>query len=87
MKVLDSAFAQGFVKFADDGWQLRYHERNGGNLSYRIPAEDVEAVKEDLDFTRPWQEIGAEVKGLAGEFFTIEPPGSPGVYKYYVIWI
>ena len=75
MKVLESAFAQSFAKFADDGWKLGYHERNGGNLSYRIPTEDVEAVKEDLDFTRPWQEIGTEVKGLAGEYFMVTGSG------------
>lgn len=33
MKVLESEFAKGFIRMADDGWQLRYHERNGGNLS------------------------------------------------------
>ena len=75
MKVLDSAFAQSFVKFADDGWQLGYHERNGGNLSYRIPAEDAEAVKEDLDFSRPWLEIGTDVPDLAGEFFMVTGSG------------
>ena len=75
MKVLESAFACSFAKFADDGWKQGYHERNGGNLSYRIPTEDIEAVKEDLDYSRPWQEIGAEVKGLAGEFFMVTGSG------------
>ena len=75
MKVLESAFAQSFAKFADDGWKQGYHERNGGNLSYRIPTEYVEAVKEDLDFSRPWQEIGTEVPDLAGEFFMVTGTG------------
>ena len=75
MKVMESAFAKGFVKMAEDGWQLRYHERNGGNLSYRIPAEDVESVREDLDLTGEFLPIGTEVPGLAGEFFMVTGSG------------
>ena len=75
MKVLDSAFAQSFIQFADDGWQQGYHERNGGNLSYRIPAEDIEAVKEDLSFDRDFAPIGTDVPGLAGEYFMVTGSG------------
>ena len=75
MKVMDSAFAQGFVKFADDGWQLRYHERNGGNLSYRIPTEEVDSVRDDLDFTRDFMPIGTDVPDLANEFFMVTGSG------------
>ena len=48
MKVLDAEFVQGFIRMANDGWEQGWHERNGGNLSYRIRLEEVEAVKEDL---------------------------------------
>ncbi|MBE6633587.1 MAG: rhamnulose-1-phosphate aldolase [Ruminococcaceae bacterium] len=75
MKVMDSAFARGFAKMADDGWQLRFHERNGGNLSYRIPAEEIEAVREDLNLTGDFLPIGTEVPGLAGEFFMVTGSG------------
>ena len=36
MKILESKFVQGFIRMADDGWQQGWHERNGGNLSYRV---------------------------------------------------
>ena len=42
MKILDSKFMKGFIKMADDGFQQGWHERNGGNLSYRLKAEEVE---------------------------------------------
>ena len=42
MKILESKFVQGFIKMADDGYQQGWHERNGGNLSYRLKAEEVE---------------------------------------------
>ena len=36
MRVLDTAFAKGFIRVCDDGFNQNWHERNGGNLSYRI---------------------------------------------------
>ena len=42
MKFLDAEFVQGFIRMADDGWQQGWHERNGGNLSYRVKPEEVE---------------------------------------------
>ena len=45
MKVLDAEFVKGFIQMAEDGWQKGWHERNGGNLSYRIRPEEIESVK------------------------------------------
>ena len=45
MKVLDAEFVKGFMRMADDGWLQGWHERNGGNLSYRIRPEEVASVK------------------------------------------
>ena len=36
MKILDSKFVRGFIKMANDGYLQGWHERNGGNLSYRL---------------------------------------------------
>lgn len=74
MKVLESKFAKGFIRMADDGWQLRYHERNGGNLSYRIRPEEIEEVKENLT-EGEWREIGATAKDVAGEYFMVTGSG------------
>lgn len=41
MKVLDTKFVRGFIKMAEDGFQQGWHERNGGNLSYRLKEEEV----------------------------------------------
>ncbi len=38
MKVTDSKCVQGFIRMCTDGWDLGGHERNGGNLSYRMKA-------------------------------------------------
>ena len=44
MRVLDAEFVKNFIRTANDGWEQGWHERNGGNLSYRIRLEEVEAV-------------------------------------------
>ena len=61
MKVLETEFARGFIRMANDGWEQGWHERNGGNLSYRMKKEEAEAAIEELDQTRSWQEIRTSV--------------------------
>ena len=48
MKFLDAEFVKGFIRMANDGWEQGWHERNGGNLSYRVKPEEVESVKENF---------------------------------------
>ena len=75
MKVTEAAFVQGFIRMCDDGFKQNWHERNGGNLSYRIKPEEVDEVKEELCFDKPWQPIGTSVPGLAGEYFLVTGSG------------
>ena len=44
MKVLDAEFVQGYIRMANDGWEQGWHERNGGNLTYRMKPEEVEML-------------------------------------------
>ena len=74
MKVLDAEFVKGFIRMATDGWEQGWHERNGGNLSYRIKSEEVESVKEELS-PKEWQPIGTSVPELAGEYFLVTGSG------------
>ena len=60
MKFLDAEFVQGFIRMANDGWEQGWHERNGGNLSYRVKPEEVEAVRENFQ-EKEWQPIGTTV--------------------------
>lgn len=75
MKVLDTAFAKGFIRVCDDGFNQNWHERNGGNLSYRIKPEEVESVKEELSYDGEWQPIGTSVPALSGEYFMVSGSG------------
>lgn len=81
MHVLDEAFAKSFIRMANDGWDQGWHERNGGNLSYRLRPEDVNAIADVLAATKPgrWQPICAkepmELANIAGELFLITAAG------------
>lgn len=74
MRFLDAEFVQGFIRMANDGWEQGWHERNGGNLSYRVKEEEVLSVKENFE-PGDWKEIGAHVPGLAGEYFLVTGSG------------
>ncbi|WP_026670028.1 rhamnulose-1-phosphate aldolase [Butyrivibrio sp. AE3006] len=75
MRVLDSEFAKGFCRMCVDGFYQGWHERNGGNLSYRIKDEEIASVKEDLKEDGEWKEIGTSVPALAGEYFMVTGSG------------
>lgn len=75
MKVLDAKFAQGFIRMCNDGWEQGWHERNGGNLSYRIKEEEIAEVMDDLKTDGAWKEIGTSVPTLANEYFLVTGSG------------
>ncbi|MCM1175952.1 MAG: rhamnulose-1-phosphate aldolase [Blautia sp.] len=75
MRILDTKFVRGFIKMADDGFHQGWHERNGGNLSYRLKPEEVEGIKARLNDNGEWVPVGASVPGLAGEYFLVTGSG------------
>ena len=75
MRVLDAEITKGFIRMCNDGWEQGWHERNGGNLSYRIKDEEIEGVKDDLSFDGEWKAIGTCVPQLAGEYFLVTGSG------------
>ena len=75
MKVTDSKCVQGFIRMCTDGWDLGWHERNGGNLSYRMKDEEVAEIKSNFTDKNEWQDIGTSVPNLAGEYFIVTGSG------------
>ncbi len=78
MKVQDTKFMQGYIRMCNDGWEQNWHERNGGNLTYRMKAQEVAEVADLLKKDGEWKEIGTAVPSLAGEYFI-----STGSGKYF----
>ena len=63
-------FVRGFCRMCNDGWLQGWHERNGGNLTYRLSDEEVEASRAFFDDEpREWVEMGVSDKTLAGSYF------------------
>lgn len=75
MNILDAKFVQGFIRMCNDGWEQGWHERNGGNLSYRMKEEETESVREQLRADGEWREIGTSVPTLAGQYFLVTGSG------------
>ncbi len=75
MRILDTKFVRGFIKMTDDGFQQGWHERNGGNLSYRLKPEEVEEIRPRLHENGKWTPIGVATPGLAGEYFLVTGSG------------
>lgn len=75
MNVLDAGFMKGFIRMCNDGWEQGWHERNGGNLSYRIKDDEIMSVKEKLCEDGEWMEIGTSVPELADEYFLVTGSG------------
>lgn len=75
MDILEQTFIKGFISLCNEGTKQNWHERNGGNLSYRIKSEEVAAIKDVIEFDRAFEPIGTEVKSLGGQFFLITGSG------------
>ena len=75
MKVLDTNFVQGFIRMCNDGYLQGWHERNGGNLSYRIKEEEINLIRNELNFNNNFVPIGINVPKLGEEFFLVTGSG------------
>ncbi len=75
MDVLHQEFMQGFIRMANDGWEQNWHERNGGNLTYRMKEEEVAACREAFQENGPWVELGVCAANLGGAYFVATGSG------------
>ena len=75
MDIKAAKFIEGFIRLTADAFKKGWHERNGGNLTYRVPASEVESVKDSLHAVKEWLPIGNTVPGLAGEYFLVTGSG------------
>jgi rhamnulose-1-phosphate aldolase len=75
MNINNAGFMQGFIRLTEDAFCKGWHERNGGNLSYRIKPEEIEAVKAELKVPEKWITIGVAVPKLADEYFLVTGTG------------
>ena len=58
---------RGFIRMCTDGWEQGWHERNGGNLTYRMKPEEVEQCRPFFTAPREWNSMGVQA------FFSTPP--------------
>lgn len=75
MNITSVPVISNFCRMANDGWQQGWHERNGGNLSYRLTQAEADQLRPGLNFQAEWKPIGVSVPGLAWEFFIVTGSG------------
>ena len=69
-------FMRGFIRLCSDGWQEGWHERNGGNLSYRMTHSEVDSCKSFFyDVPSSWVKMSVQAKNLAGSYFAVTGAG------------
>ena len=60
---------RGYIRMCADGWKQGWHERNGGNLTYRMRPEEAEACRPYFHVPGPWTDMGVQAENLGGEYF------------------
>ncbi len=66
----DIQIIEQFVRACEDGWNQGWHERNGGNLTYRMKDEEVAQCRPFFaQAPGTWVPLGVTAANLAGEFF------------------
>ena len=69
MGILDVEIVKLYIRMCQDGWEQGWHERNGGNLTYRMKAEEVDACRPFFRTPGEWVQMGVTGENLAGEYF------------------
>jgi rhamnulose-1-phosphate aldolase len=66
----DVGVIKSYIRLCDDGFRMGWHERNGGNLTYRMKPGEIEECR-PFFYNGPcqWTPIGITAPNLAGEFF------------------
>ena len=69
-------FMKGFARMCGDGWLQGWHERNGGNLTYRMTDDEANTCRA-LFKQAPgeWTSMGVQADNLRGSFFVTTGAG------------
>ncbi|MCD8155846.1 MAG: rhamnulose-1-phosphate aldolase [Clostridiales bacterium] len=70
MSVLDVKVVKDYIRMCSDTVGQGWHERNGGNLTYRMRPEEVEVCRPYFRAVPgEWVNMGVQAENLAGEYF------------------
>lgn len=70
MNITDLQIIKDYIRMCGDGWNQGWHERNGGNLTYRMrPGEVAECRPWFKKTPGEWVKMGVQADNLKGEYF------------------
>ena len=69
MGILDIEIVKSYIRMCDDAWLQGWHERNGGNLTYRMREDEVEQCRPFFTEPGAWVEMGVSGPALGGSYF------------------
>ena len=85
MSMTDISIVQKYIRMANDGWLQGWHERNGGNLTYRLTKEEVAEMRPFFDAQpREWVAMGVTGENLAGTELEVYKNGSESYFRIAV---
>jgi len=76
MSMNDITCIKGFIKLCTDGFAQGWHERNGGNLTYRMTKEEVEECRPYFNEPREWVQMDVQADNLKNEYLFPQVPAS-----------
>jgi rhamnulose-1-phosphate aldolase len=70
MGITEVEVMKGFIRLCDDGFRMGWHERNGGNFTYRMKPDEVDECRPFFN-SKPgeWTSCGITAENIAGEYF------------------
>ena len=69
-------FMTGFTRLCNDGWLQGWHERNGGNLTYRMTNAEIDSCRSFFyDTPSSWVNMGVQASNLRGAYFVTTGAG------------
>lgn len=71
----DHIAIKNFVRMCEDGWNQGWHERNGGNLSYRMTKTEVLDCIDKFDMSSDYKPLGISAPNMADEHFIVTGSG------------
>ena len=69
MTITDIKIVRDYIRMCTDGWEQGWHERNGGNLTYRMRPGEVAECRPFFGAPGEWVRMGVTGANLAGEYF------------------
>lgn len=75
MYIEEMPFFRDFSDLAEAADRRGWHERNGGNLTYRLTTKEVKACEALFHKTEPWQALVKAEPHVGGEYYLVTGSG------------